>query len=232
MAQEARLDMKRELKPDGSVVTNGDRIVEQFLRYELTHLVPDSKVWGEEYGHSDEGECGLWLVDPVDGTTNYSFGSPLWGVSIAFMRGKDLELGAVALPDLSEIYLSAKGEGVVCNGDPLAPIPPGPIRDEELISYSDRLRVRHGNLPGKMRHAGAFVIDGCFVAKQRYRGLIGVREKLYDIAACVLFGLELGAEIRYADGSALDLEELKKETKIAKPWIMFPRDTGFSLPPA
>jgi len=95
IAQQARTEPKREIKPDGSIVTNGDRLVEQFLRAELTHLVPGSKVWGEEFGHSAEGEGGLWLVDPVDGTTNYAYGSPLWGVSVALLRGSSLKLGAV-----------------------------------------------------------------------------------------------------------------------------------------
>ena len=237
IALEARNTPERSLKSDGSILTNGDRQVEEFLRKELVALVPGSTVWGEEFGFSEEGEGGLWLVDPVDGTSNYSFGSPLWGVSIGLLRGANLELGSVILPDLGEHYLSARGHGVTMNGEALPSIPTGQIKPFELVSFGDRVLRTYGcgeesaqsPLPGKMRHAGAFVIDGCFVATQRYRGLIGIRERLYDIAACVLFAQELGADVRYADGSPFDLTELKQNKKIDRAWIVFPAESGFLL---
>jgi len=229
IAQQARTQPKREIKPDGSIVTNGDRLVEQFLRSELTHLIPYSKVWGEEFGHSTQEGNGLWLVDPVDGTTNYSYGSPLWRVSVALLNGANIELGAVVLPDLNETYLCARGNGVLRNGTALKPIPKGKIEDEELVSYSDRINRKFSSIPGKMRYAGAFVIDGCFVATQRYRGLIGEREKLYDVAPCVLFGQELGADVRYANGDPFDLSALTEDRKIGRPWIIFPAESGFLL---
>src|SRR5580693_8924567 len=85
IALEARKSLKAELKPDGSVVTNGDRSVEEYLRPLLVDLVPGSTVWGEEFGYEEDGGKGWWLVDPVDGTTNYAFGGPYWGVSIALL---------------------------------------------------------------------------------------------------------------------------------------------------
>jgi len=115
------------------------------------------------------------------------------------------------------------------NGVSLKPIPGGTIEGEELVSYSDRIHGMFPDLPGKMRYAGAFVIDGCFVASQRYRGLIGQREKLYDVAACILFGQELGADVRYANGDPLDLLALTEDRKIGRPWIIFPSDSGFLL---
>src|SRR6187431_648871 len=106
IAQDARRESTRELKPDGSIVTNGDRLVEEFLRRELPKVV-NAPIWGEEYGYAEEDPNGVWAVDPVDGTTNYAFGSPLWGVSIALVKGDEVELGAVFLPDLNEMYLAS-----------------------------------------------------------------------------------------------------------------------------
>ncbi|MGV3614417.1 MAG: inositol monophosphatase family protein [Fimbriimonas sp.] len=224
--------IEREIKSDGSIVTPADREVETFLRAQLVELYPDTNVWGEELGFATEGEGGLWLVDPIDGTSNFAFGSPLWGVSVALMRAGVLELGAVYLPDLEELYLAERGRGAFVNGQPLPPIPAGPIAPEELISYDDKLTRHRGNagLPGKMRCSGAFVIDGTFTARQRYRGLVGFREKLYDVAACALIGLELGADIRYADGEAIVLSDLVIDQKIDRPWVIFPPENGFILP--
>jgi myo-inositol-1(or 4)-monophosphatase len=228
IASKARDSLEMQIKPDGSILTNADQMVERFLREKLAKLVPGAAVWGEEYGYSEQEPEGLWLVDPIDGTSNFRFGSPLWGVSIALLKENTLEFGVVTLPDLCETYASARGHGVTRNNTPLKPIEPGKVQPFELVSYGDAI-ASVTKPPGKMRHAGAFVIDGCFVASQRYRGLIGFRERLYDIAACVLFCLELGADVRYTDGSPFDLGELKTNVKVTKPWIMFPRDSGFTL---
>ncbi len=201
------------------------------LRDELPRLVPGSTVWGEEYGPEEEGPGGLWVVDPVDGTSNFSFGSPLWGVSAALVQGDEVLVGAVFLPDLGELYLAERGLGAYLNERPLPPIPAGPIRPEELVDYSDGVlrQAEAGQIPGKMRLSGSFVVAGAFVVTQRIRGLIGHKEKLYDIGACVLMGQELGADIRYADGEPLDLDKWKRPAQAGRPWIIFPKESGFFL---
>lgn len=229
IALDERPKMKRALKPDGSVVTSADVAIEEFLRPKLAELKPGSTIWGEELGHAfDEGN-GVWLIDPIDGTTNYSFGSPLWGISVAFAHSGELELGAVMLPDLNEIYLVARGMGATVNGEPLPSIPEGEIRQEELVGACDHVTaiIRRDLIPGKLRCSGAFVVEGAFVACQRMRGLIGIREKLYDVAPCILMANELGAEVRYADGSPLIVADHFDDQKFGKPWIIFPRNSGF-----
>jgi myo-inositol-1(or 4)-monophosphatase len=178
-----------------------------------------------------EDRNGLWAVDPVDGTTNYSFGSPIWGVTCALIRGDRAELGAVFLPDLGEMYLARLGGGAWCNGRRLEPIPKGLIEAHHPISYGDSLlrRFPGRRWPGKMRCAGAFVVEGAFVAQQRFRGLIGMREKLYDIAGILALCGELGADIRYASGAPLLMSSLKEDRSLPEPWIVFPAESGFFL---
>lgn len=229
LAQEERTRVVRELKPDGSIVTNGDKAVELWLREKLTALIPGSTVWGEEFGFEDAGPNGRWLVDPVDGTSNYAFHGPLWGVSIGFELGGRLKLGAVMLPDLGELYLAEDGGGAFMNGEPLAPIPPGPIRPEQLTSYSERIAAIFPDVPGKQRLSGAFVIDGTFAIRQRFRAHIALREKLYDVAACVVLARELGADVRYIDGSVFDEAELMVDKHILRPWGILPMDSGFVI---
>lgn len=231
IAQKAREELVRELKPDGSVVTNGDRLVEEYLRRELPRLVSDAGIWGEEFGYETEGTGGLWTVDPVDGTTNYAFGSPIWGVTVGLVKRADFAVGAVFLPDLGEMYLASLGNGATLNGGPLMPIPPGPIQPFQTVSYGETLMRRYSGViwPGKMRCTGAFVVEAMFTATQRYRGMIGIREKLYDVAGSVCIARELDADVRYADGSPLNMSELKENRPIPGPWLIFPRDAGFTL---
>jgi myo-inositol-1(or 4)-monophosphatase len=229
IAQEEREKMSREFKGDGSIVTNADRAVETFLREQLPRLVPGTTVWGEEFGMEEPGPEGLWVVDPVDGTTNFSFFSPLWGVTAALVKGDQILLGSVHLPDLSETFSAEAGQGALKNGEAMPPIPPGPIQPYETVSYDEVLfgDLPKSPIPGKMRCSGSFVVDGVFTACQRFRGMIGRRERLYDIAACVLMASELQADIRYADGSEFKVAELLDGAQIVKPWIIFPRDSGF-----
>ncbi len=226
IAQDSRTHMVREEKPDGSVVTNADRDVETYLRDVLPSLVPNTEVWGEEFGFSEPGPNGLWLVDPVDGTTNFAQLSPLWGVSIALWQ-EEVTLGVIVLPDLDEVYLSARGHGVTCNGRKLEPIPAGEVMRRETVGYSESVMKLGIRIPGRMRCSGAFVVEGTWVMQQRYRGMVGVREQLYDIAPCLLFADELGAEVRYLNGGVFDRAALVSPVKIEEPWIIFPKDSGF-----
>jgi len=231
IALAARRSLVRELKPDGSIVTNGDRSVEEFLRPELTKLFAHSTVWGEEFGYEEEGSGGWWLVDPIDGTTNFAFGAPYWGISVGYYAKEKLQLGAIYLPDLDELYLAEAGGGSYLNGNPISRIEPGEIRDEEIVSYCERLIRRYPKsvIPGRMRCSGAFVIDGTFTATQRFRGLIGLGEKLYDIAASILINQEIGADVRYASGDAFLVADIKKDVKIDVPWLIFPKNSSFFI---
>lgn len=230
LAQQERSRLVRELKPDGSIVTNGDRAVETWLRERLPALVPQTTVWGEEFGFSDAGPGGRWLVDPVDGTSNYAYGSPLWGVSIALEVQGRLTLGAVSLPDLGELFLAEDGGGAYRNGEPLALILPGPIEPYELTSFNDRVASVLTDVPGKQRLSGAFVIDGTFTVTGRYRALVALREKLYDVAACVIMARELGMDVRYIDGSPFDEKALLVDRHIGQPWGMLPAESGYQVP--
>lgn len=228
IALESRANMTRELKPDGSIVTSADREVEAFLRKELPKIVPQTTVWGEEFGFEAEGPAGLWLVDPIDGTSNYAYGGPLWGVSVALFKKGSIVLGCIALPDLDEDFASGTGLGATMNGHSLAPIPSGPVLAQELISFNDTVARQISSRPisGKRRDYGSFVVSGAFVATQRCRGLIGMREKLYDCAAAIVLCQELGADVRYLDGSPFVPSELVVDRVIDRPWAIYPSTSG------
>lgn len=231
LAQSSRKNLVREKKPDGSIVTNADRAVEELLRLRLPELVPGSQVWGEEFGFAEDSGNGLWVVDPVDGTTNFAFGSPLWGVTAALVQDGALQIGGIVLPDIGETYIAVRGKGAWCNGERLAPVAEGPILSHELVSCSQYVLQAYPNVrwPGKWRCSGAFVVDGSFVARQRFRALIGYREKLYDIAACLLLNAELGAEIRLATGDPLPMESLLRDKEIGRAWMILPKGCDFKI---
>ncbi len=231
IALSSRIRRGFDLKADGSIVTSTDKAVEEFLRRELALAWPGTSFWGEEFGREEVSEAGYWLIDPIDGTSNFAFGSPLWGISVGLAVGGHLEMGAIWLPDLDETYLAEKGQGAWVNGTSLPTIPPGPIRPHELVSYHDGISRWYSGqkFPGKMRCSGAFVIDGTFTARQRFRGMIGRGEYLYDAAASIVLNRELGAEIRWADGTELSLGPLIGGRPFDRAWVIFPERSGFGL---
>ena len=212
-----------EFKADGSHVTNVDRETEVWLKGELLPVWQGTNTWGEEYGFEEMGENGLWLIDPIDGTTNFAHGLPLWGISVALMDHESIRLGIIALPELGVMLCAERGKGAFWNGEPMPVIPTGEIKHSSLVSinesYCKRLKI---DLPGKPRLSGAFVIDGAFTVKQFYRALFGVNEKLYDIASSVLAARELGGHIAFLDGEKFDERDWVADVKIDRPWGIFP----------
>lgn len=224
-AMEERANLQVELKTDGSLVTNVDKAVDNVLLHATEHIPGfEGDYYGEEVRYHERSSEGVWLVDPIDGTTNFAYGNPLWGISIAYMRGDKVIAGGIALPDLHEVYLAEAGEGAWLNGKRLPKVQPGPIDFFAPISACDGIVTRlRGSLTGKPRCSGAFVIDGTFTAMGRYRALYGLNECLYDVAAALLLCREVGMEASYLDGSPFEEARYKRPSSIEGPWRILPR---------
>jgi myo-inositol-1(or 4)-monophosphatase len=198
-------------KGDGSIVTPADVAVEDDLRRGLAKLVPGAAFWGEEGGHEPESAEGLWLVDPIDGTTNFAYRIPLWGTSVALMRGGRLALGVVALPEMDIVLAARDGGGATLGGAPLARRPSAPIEPYEPVG-----RERPGDLvtEGKARHFGSIVVEAAFTALGMLRAFSSDRCKLYDVAGSLAVLREVGMEARHADGRLLDESRWVVDTPI------------------
>jgi len=101
-------------------VTFADKEVEKLIRARLAMRYPEDAFLGEEDGFSDVKSGNIWVVDPIDGTTNFMRGLPEWGVSIAYCSEGVIELGVIAAPDLSCLSWAQKGKGAFLNDQPLA----------------------------------------------------------------------------------------------------------------
>lgn len=117
------------LKTDLSMVTQADTAIEAMLREQLAVAFPDDRVLGEEEGGEAAGPGRVWIVDPIDGTSNFVRGVPAWGTLIALRQDGEGLLGVCDMPALGERYAAARGEGATCNGRP--------IRVSEITAVSD-----------------------------------------------------------------------------------------------
>jgi histidinol-phosphatase len=108
-------DLRVETKADLTPVTDADRAVERALRERVARERPGEGVFGEEEG--DDGSANRWIVDPIDGTRNFSRGIPVWATLLALERDGELVLGVVSAPALGRRWWAARGAGAFANGE-------------------------------------------------------------------------------------------------------------------
>lgn len=106
-------------KSAGQFASNADIEIEEQIRRELTRAFPGEPILGEEGGGALDAGTRGWVVDPIDGTSNFIVGLPLWGVSIGYIEAGASVLGAIALPDAGLTISAARGAGVSVNGEAL-----------------------------------------------------------------------------------------------------------------
>jgi histidinol-phosphatase len=112
-------DLRVDTKPDLTPVTEADRAVEDALRARLAEERPDDGFLGEETGESAAAGGARWIVDPIDGTRNYSRGIPVWATLIALAQDGEVELGVVSAPALHRRWWAVRGSGAYADGDPI-----------------------------------------------------------------------------------------------------------------
>ncbi len=112
-------DFAVEIKDDGSPVTNVDTAVERMLRERIDSTYPTHGVTGEEYGARDLDAEFVWVVDPIDGTRQFSTGLANYGTLIALCRQAKPVVGIISQPVIGDIYAGVSGEGAWLNGRPI-----------------------------------------------------------------------------------------------------------------
>lgn len=118
MERQSERGLTIDIKRDGSPVTDSDRTVERRLRQLLERWLPGDACLGEEFGQSGHGPR-RWIIDPIDGTTNYVAGRHDWAVLVALEVCGTVEVGVVAAPLLGATWWAARGRGAYRNGVPL-----------------------------------------------------------------------------------------------------------------
>jgi histidinol-phosphatase len=107
-------------KADGTPVTEADEAIEKILRKEIASSYPDHGILGEEEGSTGEDAPAKWIIDPIDGTKNYSWGIPIWGTLIALEVDGEIVCGVASAPALGDRFTAARGGGAHRNGETMS----------------------------------------------------------------------------------------------------------------
>lgn len=184
-------------KGDGTLVTETDLAIDAMIVERLAVAYPSHCVLSEEQTtRYDAGADFTWVVDPVDGTTNFVRGMPAWGVSVALLYRGQPVAGAVDFPLLQERFMAAAGAGAWRNGERIH-TDANELADDELLmmkcTRTDRLfEVR---LPLKARIYGSAAYHLCKVADGSALAGIETTPKVWDLAAAYLLVVEAGGQV-------------------------------------
>ena len=194
-------DLVVETKPDRTPVTEADHAVEQALRSRLATERPEDGVLGEEFGVT-AGGSRRWIVDPIDGTRNYSRGIPVWATLIALEEDGMLRLGVVSAPALGRRWWAERGSGAFANGEPISVSSVAQVEDAVLCFALEQELPPLAHRCWHPRAYGDFWAH-MLVAEGAADGAIdAVGVRLWDLAAIQPIVEEAGGRFTNRDGMA------------------------------
>jgi myo-inositol-1(or 4)-monophosphatase len=206
------------LKGPSNFVSAADHRAEEILHAELSRARPGYGFLLEERGSIEGADrTHRWIIDPLDGTTNYAHGLPTFAVSIGLETDTRVELGVVFDPNLDELFVAERGRGATVNDRPLS-VSSTATLDESLLATGFPYNIREtgdNNLAEyaafsvrarAVRRMGSAVLYLAWLATGRLDGYWELRLGSWDVAAGSLLVEEAGGRVTNLTGGALDLD--------------------------
>lgn len=207
-----------EKKSTREIVTNADIAAEKYISDTILRTYPNHHILGEESyvkGKNYQDFQDLWIVDPIDGTTNFSQGLSEYGISIAYYRNLEPIVGVVYAPEKHMLFTGETGKGAFLNSQKIQVSEKKELKDVVcggLFSYEmeqneaifDLSKKLYSNIK-TMRFIGSAVLDLCFTGAGYLDGTFGYSLKPWDVAAGYIIAKEGGAEISTLKGEKWSL---------------------------
>lgn len=203
-----------ETQKENGYFTEADIQTERFLKEKLYQLKP-ADFWAEESGFEKHEDNGFhWVIDPLDGTTNFAHHVPYFCVSVALTEQDQPIVAAIYNPILDEFFYAERGAGAEMNGQRIAISHPESFSQAIIgvsLSYKHQERLDVINIAGEVsrearaiRHYGAVALDLANMACGRIDGVLFARLFWWDVAAGLLLVQEAGGNITEFDGRPID----------------------------
>jgi len=195
-------EVSMQVKGDRTAVTQADLQSHDLIVTALREAFPHDTIISEEgsRAYPESGEAA-WVIDPLDGTTNFGLGLPIWGVLLCRLEQGFPALTVMYFPRLAELYTARRGGGAFLNGRPIQVEPPSAARPFSFfICCSRTIRRYQVNVPYKARILGSAAYTYCCVA--RGMALLGFEAtpKIWDLAGGWLLVQEAGGVIEAYEG--------------------------------
>jgi myo-inositol-1(or 4)-monophosphatase len=220
LMEKMRSGFKVAHKGETNLVTEADIAAEQLIVSHLRQDFPDHAILAEEnHSNARRGQY-TWIIDPLDGTTNYAHGYPVFAVSIGLEVDGELEWGIVYNPNTDERFTARRGQGAFLNGDRLRVSKTATLDKSLLVTgFPYDVRTNPDNnldyFAGFMlrsqavRRIGSASLDFCYLAAGRFDGFWELELHPWDMAAGVLIAREAGATVTDFGGAPLSIYQLR-----------------------
>ncbi len=195
-----------ELKGHNNLVSYVDKSCEELIVKRLKEVLPEAGFITEEGTVASSDKALKWVIDPLDGTTNYVHGLPIYSVSIALVDGKQAILGVVYEVNRDECFHAVQGHGAFCNGQPIKVSKATGVHESLLATgfpyndfakmmpylniLNDLMKSSHG-----LRRMGSAAVDLAYVACGRFEAFFEYNLNSWDVAAGVLLVTEAGGTV-------------------------------------
>lgn len=186
---------RSRLKPDRTILTEADLAADQHITKALRTHFPEDDILSEESATTYNGHT-TWVIDPLDGTSNFALGVHYWGVSIARVVDGWPDIAALYFPVFGELYTAQRGGGAHLNGAPLRTAPAPLPRPVAFFACDSRVhRHYHVNLPYKARILGSAAYNFCALARGIATIGFETTPRIWDLAASWLVLEEAGGAL-------------------------------------
>ena len=183
--------VQADVKADGSLVTRCDRWSDDTLRSAIRGAFPDHGILSEEVEHIFPATDWCWIIDPIDGTTNFTRGIPVWGISLGLLYRGVPVFGYVAMPPLNQSFYGywpghrglEMPSGAYCNGRPMHSSAAAPDSNEFFSLCARSTAVLARPFPCKIRMLGSAAYNLLIVGAGWAIGAVEATPKIWDIAA-------------------------------------------------
>lgn len=196
---------KFRFKSKHEIVTKQDKQTEKIILNIIQKKFPQHQILSEEKGYNKKKSDYLWVIDPLDGTTNFSIKNPLFGVSIALAHKKEIILGVIYIPFCKELFWAQKGSGAYLGGRKIHVSATNNIR-KAFLTYCHSSKPFHIRRAMKayqifkmksydMRQLGSSVVEFSWVACGRTDAIMTPGANSWDVAAGAIIVSEAGGKV-------------------------------------
>jgi myo-inositol-1(or 4)-monophosphatase len=208
------LDFKVK-ESQSSIVTQADFKSDALIVSTIRKRFPTHNIISEESGFSNMKSRYTWIIDPLDGTSNFASAIPWFGVLIALFEDNMPVMGGACLPVMNQLYFAEKGKGVVLNGKPLRMSRNNGLQNSLFsfnVDFTDNKKVLddsisiYKNLVSAVRNIRCTnsLVDFLYVAEGKFGGCINLFTRVWDIAALGLIIEEAGGMMKYVTGEEIN----------------------------
>ena len=215
LAQLSRQPREISYKRKSDIVTDADRRSEAMILERLRGHFPEHAIVAEESGARKTGSDYCWYVDPLDGTTNFAHGFPVYCVTLALAYRDEVIAGVVYDPNREELFAAERGAGASLNGQPISVSQTADLAESLLGTGFPPFASNHDlnlqlffkltHLSHGIRRAGAAALDLCSVAAGRFDGFWELKLNPWDKAAGSLLVTEAGGSVTDLSGGPFSL---------------------------